>query len=596
MKDKTGFRFFPLLAIVSALITLGLFFISCGSDDDAPVAPANRVITADVSATTGGTFSDNPTQPTITITIPAGGMITDAQLVVDRVQSPPAVGANQTAASEAFAISLTTSTGGPPRMFADIIIEIPANPAPVHPQIGEIAELNGAGTEWERLDANFFRPSDSTMVTTTRMTAGTFRVVHRSLQLAGNGDAIAAGLNVFLNETFGNENFFGDVLGLHTLLNGRSPNALVPLGVQIDSTKLPAGFAAVLEGTDNAAKDAALADPVTTQQLIKAGAVVGVKGFYATTDPADIVMTRAGITCALCHLNVTLTMYQLSAGPATLPIGPPEIDGAPNTQMDAGAILALTPFGQDPLNAAIAADLNSWGPGAFDVRALPDNPLDDGVNNPTSNPPLWNFIDLQEQGYLLGWDGLFKDDGTNNNALASQAEAVYDLVMHANGAFGTASGNLPPELRITPPQALLNSLGNAETAEAGNVIITQSLLDLQTWMRSLASPAPGTFDEATAEQGFLLFYGKAGCVVCHRNPDIFSPDLFPDITDPLPTGELAGGIKVPSLRGVSHTAPYFHNHSAANLEQVVARFVANGRAPILSASEQAAIVEYLRSL
>ena len=65
--------------------------------------------------------------------------------------------------------------------------------------------------------------------------------------------------------------------------------------------------------------------------------------------------------------------------------------------------------------------LQSWGPGRFDVRALPDNPLDDGVNNPTKVPPLWNFVDLSEQGYLYNWDGLFKN-GAAVNALASRKE------------------------------------------------------------------------------------------------------------------------------------------------------------------------------
>jgi hypothetical protein len=317
-----------------------------------------------------------------------------------------------------------------------------------------------------------------------------------------------------------------------------------------------------------------------------------VKGVFGDPLNPDL-LTSAGITCALCHQNVTPTNFQLNAGPTTLPIGPLKVDGNANIAMDAGAIIAATPFAQTAGQATIDL-LNSWGPGRFDIRALPDNPLEDNADNPTGNPPLWNFVDLAAQGYRFGYDGLF----VGENALASQAEAVYDLVMHANGAFGTGSGNLPPALRITPPQALLDALAAAETAAPGNDIVTQDLLDLQTWMRSLASPPPGAFDEALAEEGFRLFFGRANCHVCHNTGDLTDAagSLFTFTLGPTP-GDLAGGIKVPGLRGVSQSAPYLHDHSLASLEEVVALLAALGDPiPALTADEQTALVEFLKSL
>jgi hypothetical protein len=396
-----------------------------------------------------------------------------------------------------------------------------------------------------------------------------------------------------MNESFGNENFFGGVLGLHTVLNALPPTQAVALGVQVDLAKVPADIVTVMAGTDLVAKDAALANPVITQRLLKAGAVVGVKGVFATTDPGDITLTSAGITCALCHQNVTPTTFTLTAGPTPLPIGALAVDGKANVAMDAGAILAATPFVQTNLATQVPV-LQGWGPGRFDVRALPDNPLEDNADNPTGNPPIWNFVDLQSQGYLFGYDGLF----VGENALASQAEAVYDLVMHGNGAFGTATGNLPPALRVTPPQTLLDALAAAETAAPGNDINTQKLLDLQIWMRSLASPAPGTFDAAKAEQGFQLFFGKANCHVCHNAADLTNAqgNLFTFSLSPNP-GDLAGGIKVPGLRGVASSAPYLHNHSLGTLQEVVALLATLGAPiPALTAVEQEALVEYLKSL
>lgn len=419
--------------------------------------------------------------------------------------------------------------------------------------------------------------------------------MHRSLRSVA-GPAVERGREIFMNETFGNENFFGGVVGLHELLNNVDPASAVALGAQVDLTKVPPEIVAVMTGDDLDAKDAALADPATTRALIKAGAVIGVKGVYATDDPVDDQMVAAGLTCSLCHVNAAPTEFELNAGTVTLPIGAPQFDGVPNTRVDAGAILALTPFAQ-AAGPAVVALLNSWGPGLFDIRALPDNALEDNVVNPTMNPPIWNFVDLAEQGYSFGWDGLFVDDGITNNALASQAEAVYDLVMHANGAFGLPNGNLPPELAVTPPQALVDALIAAETLEPGNDITTDKLLDVQEWMRSITSPRPVGFDEAQAEAGFQLFHGEANCVACHSSPDFTGPGLFTDITETPPAGDLASGIHVPSLRGIGQTAPYFHDGSAATLSDVVARFVDRGApVPPLTVEEQAALVEYLKSL
>jgi cytochrome c2 len=352
-----------------------------------------------------------------------------------------------------------------------------------------------------------------------------------------------------------------------------------------------------MTGSDLAAKDAALQDPAITRKLIKAGAVVGVKGFYATSDAADDQMIRVGVTCALCHQVVKPTTFQLSSGPAALPIGPLELDGMPNARMDAGKILSFTPFAIGAGQATVDL-LAGWGPNRFDIRALPDNAFEYTVDDPTDTPPIWNFVDLEAESYPFGWDGLF----VGQDALASQAEAVYDVVMHANGAFGTANGTLPPALRVMPPQRILDGLAQAEAAVPGNDVDRQKLLDLQEWMRSITSPAPGAFDEAKAEEGFRIFNGKGACNTCHTTPELSGTKSGPflaSITATSAAGDLAGGIKVPSLRGVSRTAPYFHDDSAATLADAVERVtavVSSVSGATFSADEKAALVEYLKSL
>src|SRR5262249_18443334 len=161
---------------------------------------------------------------------------------------------------------------------------------------------------------------------------------------------------------FGNEAFFGGVIKLQDVLNNLKPADAVAVGVQIDLDKVPQSIVDVLTGTDYGTKQSALQDPTVTRALIKAGARGRLQRIHR--DPNSDMMTGAGITCALCHVNVAPTQFQLAAdGPMTaLPIGHLQFDGVPNATMDAGKILSLTSAVQ-----ALGASnvLAAWGPGKF---------------------------------------------------------------------------------------------------------------------------------------------------------------------------------------------------------------------------------------
>lgn len=580
--------------ILIALVLPGFMLSGCSSSDDdggqaissdsgEPISETTGDLIMDVvvTAATGGTFSSDDGR--ITIEIPPEALNEDSTLQITPAQGLDNPTATTSSAGDAFTILLDSELTLP------AAVSVALDTPPVHPQLAETAAI--VDDVWVRSQANFFRPSDNTVVSLIEA-GGTIEPVFRTLQ-AESGDQVARGQDIFLNATFGNEDFFGGVVGLQELLNNISPETAAGVGAQVNIENVPADIVAVLTGDDFEAKQAALQSSDVTRTLMQANAVVGVRAFY--DDPNSNVATSVGITCALCHTTVIPTEFELSEGELTaLPIGPIALDGVPNTGIDVGTILSLTPFATNAGEETVTF-LQGFGAGQFDARALPDNPAEDGVLNPTSIPSLWNFVDLDQQGYTYNWDGFFGSDTDPNNALASRDEFVYDLVMHANGAFGTQSSTVPLAAAINPSQQLVDALSDAEDQTQGNVIDEQSLLDLQSWERSIVSPAPAEFDEALAEEGFELFYGSAQCSDCHSSPEFTGPVISTSIVLNPPQGGLVGGIKTPGLRGIRLTAPYFHDGSAATLEEMVEIY--SGRTVrILSNNEVSAIAEYMRSL
>jgi cytochrome c peroxidase len=118
-----------------------------------------------------------------------------------------------------------------------------------------------------------------------------------------------------------------------------------------------------------------------------------------------------------------------------------------------------------------------------------------------------------------------------------------------------------------------------------------------------------------AKRGFALFNGKANCAACHVGWN-FTDGKFHDIgidTTDLGRGKIEPGaskakyaFKTPSLRDITQRAPYMHDGSLANLDAVMAHFVAGGldrpsispqmRKIDLSAQEVADVIAFLTTL
>jgi len=137
-------------------------------------------------------------------------------------------------------------------------------------------------------------------------------------------------------------------------------------------------------------------------------------------------------------------------------------------------------------------------------------------------------------------------------------------------------------------------------------LVTSKLPALQAYQLSIAAPAApaGSFDPAAAARGQQVFAGIGGCATCH------SGALFTDANSMLhPPADSMAEPETPSyaarsatrlyrtspLKGVWQHAPYFHDGSAATLEDVVATY--NTRKSLgLTAQQSADLVQYLKSL
>jgi len=363
----------------------------------------------------------------------------------------------------------------------------------------------------------------------------------------------AQGQQIFRFDTFGDEAQWTDTLRMHEVIAAAvDPTTALSVGLKVDADALPAS---VVQGIQDGSVD--LHSPATTIALLKLDAVVGLKGTVESVNGHD-VLTKVGVTCALCHSTV-----DNSFAPG---IGK-RLDGWPNRDLNPGAILALSPT----FDASTKAQLNAWGPGKFDPRHNID-----GLSKPAVIPPAYG---------LAGIDSVtFTGDG-NELAYWNRYVAVTQM-----GGLGT----------FTEPR-----LGVSITH--GNVdLVTSKLPALQAYQLSIAAPPPpaGSFDAAAAARGQNVFAGAGACATCH------SGALFTDANSTLhPPADSMAEPEAPSyaarsatkryrttpLRGVWQHAPYFHDGSAATLEQVVA--VYNARRSLgLTAQQQADLVQYLKSL
>jgi hypothetical protein len=400
-------------------------------------------------------------------------------------------------------------------------------------------------------------------------------------------DLVEQGRQAFRYDTFGDEAFWGDQLGLHEAIAGAAnggvgagltPTAALGLGLKVDSEALPEALVEQIT-----AGEVDLEDPATTIALLRLNAVVGVTGFF---DGEDQPIRSIGIQCALCHATV-----DDSFAPG---IGR-RLDGWPNRDLDVGQIIALAPsvapyeqiLGVD--EATVRTVLQSWGPGKFDAELILDGQAfrPDGESAATVLPPAFGLAGVNLHTYT-GWGSV-----PYWNAF------VAILLMRGQGTF------YDPRLDDAERFPVAARNGFSRVVPTGEDRLTPVAAALHVYQLSLPIPTPPAdrFDAAAAARGRALFEGEAQCATCH------TPPLYAEPGWNMHTPEEIGIDSFQADRspyGMYRTTPlgglftreqggFYHDGRFPTLEAVVDHYDQHLGLD-LTPAEHADLVQFLRSL
>ena len=402
------------------------------------------------------------------------------------------------------------------------------------------------------------------VITTGFVLAGGVPVAERAHAEAAQEEAKRReGQEIFRYDTFGDEQLWTNVLRMHEVLPAVDPATALAVGLKVDVDALPAPVIAALQ-----AGQVDLKNPAVTVELIRLNAVVGVKGTVT-----DGQLTRVGITCALCHSSVD-DSFAPSIGR--------RLDGWANTDLNVGAIVALSPA----LDDATKAEFREWGPGMYDPRHHAfDGKRLISLNSPSLPIVIPPIYDLRGVGFET-----FTADGP---------------ISYWNAYVGV--GQMGGQGNFTDERIGL-------TIEQSPDLVTPKLPALLAYQLSLRAPKPanGSFDPGAAARGKHVFRNEARCASCHQGPNLTDvvknvfnsrKDTTPFLHDPASVGQdpayamrtATGKYRTTPLRGLLQHPPYFHDGSAKTLAAVVDHYV--GLFGLnLTPGQKADLIEYLKSL
>jgi mono/diheme cytochrome c family protein len=371
---------------------------------------------------------------------------------------------------------------------------------------------------------------------------------------------IEKGRQIFRYDTFGDEQLWTDVLRMNEVVATVDPMTALSVGLKVDVEALPGEIIAALQ-----AGQVDLTDPAVTIELLRRNAVVGVRGEVNGSGQ----LTSLGITCALCHSSV-----DDSFAPG---IGK-RLDGWANTDLNVGAIVALSPA----LDAATKAEFRTWGPGKYDPR----HHAFDGTN----------IVPLNSPSLPIVIPSIYGLKGVGFETFSADGPISYWNAYVGVGQMGGRGNFSDPRI----------GLHIAHTPD----LVTPKLPALLDYQLSLQAPKPpkGSVDPVAANRGKHLFHNEARCVTCHLGPnftDVLSGPTpgKPFLHDPAEVGTepfyaartATKKYRTTPLRGLWQHPPYFHDGSAPDLLAVVNHYDRH-LGLNLTEAQKADLVQFLKSL
>ena len=280
----------------------------------------------------------------------------------------------------------------------------------------------------------------------------------------------------------------------------------------------------------------------------------------------------------------------------------PEVVGLDAAAVELGRMLFYDPIlSRDGAVACATCHSELWGMSDGLARSVgvdgegPVGPGREGPNETTRNAPtLWNVAFRPS----LFWDG-------RATSLEAQALLPIENVVEMDRSLSAVVADLKGIAGYV-------QLFDAAYGEIDEAHLADALAAFQRTFRTGLAPYDryvagdeGALDED--QQAGMWLFAEAGCADCHR-PPLFESERFAargvgEGTDEgrgAVTGvaEDIGRFRVPTLRNLRETGPYFHDGSTKELEDAVAREVARseaeGQTRSLSVDEVAAIAVFLR--
>jgi cytochrome c peroxidase len=206
------------------------------------------------------------------------------------------------------------------------------------------------------------------------------------------------------------------------------------------------------------------------------------------------------------------------------------------------------------------------------------------------------------------WDGRAKDLEAQAGGPMVNPVEMASPAAHVAEQLGAIPGYVPAFKAAFPGESLPVSLGNAQKAIA---VFEATLITPNSAFDKFLG---GQSDALTAQQksGLKLFMDK-GCAACHNGINIgggmYAPFGVVEKPDAalLPPGDAGRFVvtkavgdefvfKVPTLRNITLTAPYFHTGKSWDLRQAIAVMAKSQLGANLSGDEIDLIVSFLDSL